>query len=122
MNHAHALATRYIQSWNETDPRRRRALLEEICTEQATYIDPMVTAKGREAIDATIEAVQKMFPGQHFRLDGNVDAHHNVMRFHWQLAAPDAEEPTVIGFDVAVLDDNRIGQISGFLDKVPVIA
>ena len=31
-------------------------------------------------------------------------------------------EPLVIGFDVAVLDEGRIRQVHGFLDKVPVAA
>jgi hypothetical protein len=120
MNDAHVLATRYIRSWNETDPLRRLALLEEIYTEHATYTDPMITAKGWEAINATIGAVQKMFPGHVFGLEGEVDAHHDMMRFRWQLGEPGAHEPLVIGFDVAVLEDGRISRICGFLDKVPV--
>jgi hypothetical protein len=120
MNDTHTLATRYIHSWNETDPLRRRALLEDVYAEHAVYTDPMITANGWEAIDATIAAVQKMFPGHVFRLDGDVDAHHDMMRFRWHLSQPDASEPLVIGFDVAVLEGERIGKVCGFLDKVPV--
>ena len=122
MTHAHTLADRYIRSWNETDPLRRRALLEELYTEHASYTDPMVAAQGWEAIDAAIGAVQRMFPGHVFGLHGAVDAHHDLMRFRWQLSEPGADEPLVIGFDVAVLEGERIGKICGFLDKVPVAA
>lgn len=122
MNHANELATRYIQGWNETDALRRRALLEDTYAEHAVYTDPMITAKGWEAIDATIVAVQKMFPGHVFSLAGDVDAHHDLMRFHWHLGEPNAAEPLVIGFDVVSLENNRIRHVSGFLDKVPMPA
>lgn len=122
MNHADQLVDRYIQSWNETDPLRRRVLIEDIYAEQASYTDPMVQAKGWEAIDATIAAVQNMFPGHVFELGGQVDAHHDTLRFHWHLTAPGANEPLVIGFDVAALDDGRLRQVYGFLDKVPMAA
>lgn len=122
MQHANTIAERYIQSWNETDALRRRALIEDIYAEHANYTDPMVTAKGWEAIDATIGAVQQRFPGHVFSLAGEVDAHHDMLRFQWHLAAPGADEPLVIGFDVAALDDGRIRNVYGFLDKVPLAA
>ena len=122
MNATHRLVERYLKSWNETDPLRRRVLIEEVYAECAVYTDPMVQARGWEAIDATIAAVQSMFPGHVFTLAGAVDAHHDMARFHWHLAAPGADEPLVIGFDVAQLDDGRFRQVLGFLDKVPQAA
>jgi hypothetical protein len=119
MNNAKGLVERYIQSWNETDPVRRRALLENTFVEHAGYTDPMIVAHGLDAIDATISSVQKMFPGHVFAVAGEVDAHHDTLRFQWYLAEPSADEPIVVGFDVAKLDGDRIGQVYGFLDKVP---
>lgn len=122
MNATQILIERYLKSWNETDPLRRRVLIEEIYAEHAVYTDPMVQARGWEALDATIATVQSMFPGHVFQLAGPVDAHHDMARFHWHLLAPGADEPLVIGFDVAQLDDGRIRQVLGFLDKVPQLA
>ncbi|EIM02367.1 polyketide cyclase [Rhodanobacter thiooxydans] len=116
------LIEKYLQGWNETDPLRRRTLIEDVYAEHAAYVDPMVEARGWEAIDATIAAVQNMFPGHLFRLAGEVDAHHDIARFHWHLAEPGAADPLVIGFDVVVLDYGRIRQVHGFLDKVPMAA
>lgn len=115
------LAERYIASWNETDPLRRRTLIEDVYAERIAYVDPMVQSKGWEAIDATIAAVQGMFPGHRFSLGGAVDAHHDTMRFTWHLTAPGSEEPLVIGFDVATVEDGRIREVYGFLDKVPAM-
>lgn len=122
MSATRQLVEKYLASWNETDPLRRRALIEDVYAEHAGYVDPMVEVRGWQAIDATIAAVQDMFPGHVFSLAGEVDAHHDIARFHWHLAEPGAVEPLVIGFDVAMLDEGRIHQVHGFLDKVPVAA
>jgi hypothetical protein len=36
---------------------------------------------------AIVDAVQAQFPGQRFRRTTAVDAHHDVVRFGWELAA-----------------------------------
>ena len=113
------LAERYIDSWNETDSAKRRAMLEQLWTDDARYVDPLAEANGREAIDATIAAVQDRFPGFSFRLAGAVDSHHDQGRFSWELGPADAEAP-IAGFDVAVTDgEGRLQTVLGFLDKVP---
>ncbi|MGN2249245.1 nuclear transport factor 2 family protein [Frateuria sp. GZRe14] len=122
MNATRELIANYIRAWNETDPLRRRVLIEDVYAEHAIYTDPVAQAHGWEAIDTTIDAVQGMFRGHVFRLAGDVDAHHDVARFHWHLVAPGAHEPLVIGFDVAELDEGRIRRVHGFLDKVPMAA
>jgi hypothetical protein len=119
MNEADAVVSRYLAVWNETDPSARRAAIDELWADDATYVDPMVVAEGREAIEATVAAVQGQFPGFTFTLLGDVDAHHNLARFRWALG-PAGVEPPVVGFDVAVLtDDGRLHHVHGFLDQVP---
>ena len=111
--------TRYLSCWNETDPAARRKLIEEAWAANARYVDPLAEACGRDEIDATIAAVQEQFPGLVFTLAGPVDAHHRQARFTWGLG-PEGAEPLLIGFDVAVTDeDGKIATVLGFLDKVP---
>jgi len=113
------LIERYIATWNEQDAGRRRTMIDEIWAEDASYVDPLVVAEGRDAIDATIAGVREQFAGFGFRLAGPVDAHHNLARFTWELA-PDGAEAIVVGFDVAVLtEDGRLANVHGFLDRVP---
>jgi hypothetical protein len=113
------LAGRYLAAWNETDPAARGAALAALFADDVRYTDPLVTAEGRDALDATIGAVQQQFPGFVFRLAGPVDAHHDQLRFTWELG-PAGQEAPVAGFDVAVLDgDGRIRTVLGFLDRVP---
>lgn len=113
------LAHRYLAAWNETDPAARGAALAALFADDVRYTDPLVTVEGRDALDATIGAVQQQFPGFAFRLAGPVDAHHDQLRFTWELG-PAGQEAPVAGFDVAVLDgDGRIRTVLGFLDRVP---
>jgi hypothetical protein len=113
------IVEKYLAAWNETDPAKRRALVDEVWAENGSYTDPLADVRGRAEIDGLIGAVQQQFPGFVFTLGGNLDAHHGQARFTWHLGPADAAEPVVIGFDVAVLDGDRIGSVHGFLDKVP---
>jgi hypothetical protein len=110
---------RYIAAWNETDPAARRAALDALATPDVTYVDPLAAVEGADAFDATIAAVRDQFPDFTFRLAGTPDAHHDQVRFTWELG-PAGGEALVVGFDVAVLAaDGRIRAVYGFLDKVP---
>lgn len=119
MNDTNDLVQRYLAAWNETDATARRTALTEVLSENAVYTDPLLTVRGLDGLDAAIAAVQAQFGGLVFTLAGPVDAHHDIARFTWHLG-PEGADPLVIGFDVAVIDgDGRIGQVLGFLDKVP---
>ena len=114
-----ALAEDYIAAWNETDPARRRRLVERVWAADARYVDPLVEVEGHDGIDAVVVGAQEAFPGHTFALVGPVDAHHDQARFGWSLAQGDAE-PLVIGFDVVVAgSDGRLRTVLGFLDRVP---
>lgn len=73
-----------------------------------------------EAIEAVIAGTREQFPGHIFRLLGNVDAHHDIVRFGWELVPEGGDESVVAGFDVAVVTENGyVRNVYGFLDKVP---
>jgi hypothetical protein len=115
-----ATIDRYIEIWNDTDTRRRQGLIAQTFTEDAAYVDPLAAIEGRDAIDATVAAIQTQFPGHAFRLAGPVDAHHNLARFNWEMVPDGAGEALVVGFDVAVLaEDGKMQNVHGFLDKIP---
>jgi hypothetical protein len=108
----------YLAAWNETDPQRRAELVEEAWNPEGTYLDPMLEATGRQAIDEMAAGIQAAYPGHTFRRTTQIDGHHDVVRFGWQLVAPDGSV-TVAGIDVAELDgDGRLRAVAGFFGEL----
>ena len=106
----------YIDMWNETDPQRRRELVAEALTDNASYIDPIMAGNGTDEISAMIGAAQQQYPGHRFELVAGPDVHHDRVRFTWSLGAPDAE-PIAIGVDFATTaQDGRMQNVTGFLE------
>src|SRR5262245_17865 len=110
----------YLDTWNETDPDRRRAVLTTVWEEDGSYVDPLASVHGHDEISALIGAVHEQMPGHVFRLLGDVDGHHSVCRFSWELVPISGGESIAVGFDVAETNgDGRIRSVIGFLDKTP---
>jgi SnoaL-like domain len=108
--------SRYIEMWNETDARRRRELVAQVVSDNATYLDPLMAGQGVDGIDAMIAGAQQQYPGHRFTLVAGPDAHHDRVRFMWSLSV-DGGNPIAVGVDFATLDDDgRMRSITGFLE------
>ncbi len=118
MTESARIADRYIDTWNETDPERRRLLLQQAWTPDATYVDPLARAAGPHEIDTLIAGVQARFPGWRFTLSGTPDAHGEHLRFSWALG-PAGTGAVIEGTDFVTLHGERMKSVIGFLDKVP---
>jgi hypothetical protein len=118
MSQFNDLVERYIALWNETDAGRRRRLIAETFSEGARYVDPLMASEGHAEIDGMVEAVQQRFPGYRFRRAGNVDGHHDRIRFCWELAE---EGGAVVakGTDFATVAGARLSAVTGFIDQMP---
>jgi SnoaL-like domain len=120
MTDTETLINRYIDIWNEADPGRRRELIAQTWTEDATYVDPMLTGFGHDGIAAMIAGARERFPGHRFELAGTPDAHHDRVRFTWHLKPQSGGDAVAIGSDFGVVaDDGRLSSVTGFLDLVP---
>ena len=112
------IATGYIELWNERAAERRRDMLKQNWTEDASYIDPLMSGDGRDGVDALIAGVQQRFPDFRFKLLGEANGFGNRLRFCWGLG-PDGVDAPIKGTDFALLSDGKIRSITGFLDQVP---
>jgi hypothetical protein len=109
------IAERYIATWNEPDPDRRRALAGEVWTDDGSYLDPLMRGDGPDEIAAMIGAAQAQFPGHRFELAFGPDAHNDVVRFAWRLVGDGG--PVASGVDFAtVAQDGRLRAVTGFLE------
>lgn len=108
----------YIAAWNETDAERRRALVSRTFSDDATYLDPLMSGEGLDGIDGMIAGVQEMYPAHRFVLAAGPDGHNDRVRFSWHLV-PEGGSPIALGVDFGVLaDDGRLRSVTGFLEQV----
>jgi hypothetical protein len=115
------IAERYIATWNETNEGKRSELLQADWNGDASYVDPIAKAVGREDIGGLIGGVQQRFAGFRFALTGAPNGYGEYVRFSWRLGPAGAEAP-IEGSDVLEIVNGRIARVIGFLDKVPQTA
>ena len=116
---ATAVVDRYVAILNEHDAARRRALIADTFTEDATFVDPLMQSDSHDGFDALMAGVQLQFPDFRVRLKGDVDSHHDVLRFTWEYG-PEGTDAIVAGVDYAVLsEDGRFKSVTGFIDLMP---
>ncbi len=109
----------YLAMWNEDDPTARAGLIDGAWADDGSYVDPLLEATGPTALSQMVDGVHAQFPGHRFRRRSGIDAHHDRIRFAWDLVAPDGAV-TVAGVDVGVLaDDGRLASITGFFGDLP---
>lgn len=118
MTDVNTIARHYIDLWNERTPQRRREILKRTWTNDARYVDPLMSGDGHDGVDALIAGVQQKFPDFKFSLIGEPNGYGDHVRFSWGLG-PDGVDGPIKGTDFAVLQDGRIRSITGFLDQVP---
>jgi hypothetical protein len=106
----------YIAAWNEGDETRRRELVSRTFADDATYLDPLVSSEGTDGIAGMIGAVREQYAGHRFELAKVPDAHHDCVRFTWELKSPDGAH-VATGIDFAtVAGDGRLRTVIGFLE------
>lgn len=113
----------YFAMWNETDPIRRRNIIEETWTRDASYIEPLIAVEGHDGLNEGVAALQARFPDHALRPAGQVDAHHDRVRWRWELLGPQGGAPLASGTNVGVLGpDGRLRQVTGVFDSTPDVA
>ena len=114
-----ATVAAYLETWNETDPARRAAVVARAWASSGSYRDPLMTSDGHAGIDAMLAGVQARFPGFVLKRISFVEAHNGNARFSWSLG-PAAGPSVVESVDFCALaPDGRLASVVGFIDKMP---
>ena len=109
----------YFEMWNETDPAKRAELVGRAWAQDGRHVDPLADVAGHAALGEYAAGVQAKFPGHRIRRTSDVDAHHDQLRYAWELAAPDGTV-VVSAVDVGELAaDGRLRRISAFFGGLP---
>jgi hypothetical protein len=116
------LVSTYLDAWNEADSDARTGLIAAFWAPDATYVDPLFDVSGAYQFDALIGGFQQQYPGLTFVQTGEVEHHHDLVRFTWDLVTP-VGDIIAKGTDVGRIDgDGRFNSICGFFDQAPVLA
>jgi len=111
------LVSRYIDTWNETNPSRRNALAGQVLLEGARYTDPMMSSTGPKEFAEIIGAFQAQMPGLTFERVGGIDATGAMVRFSWRLIDASGRQ-FASGTDIGEFSiDGRFAGVTGFLDS-----
>jgi ketosteroid isomerase-like protein len=106
----------YGAAWTESDPARRRELVDVAWAPDAVYCDPLDEVRGQQALADHIGATQSALAGGRIEVTTSPVRHHDAAFFRWGMT--DAQGTTVLtGFDVVLLAaDGRIARLTGFFD------
>jgi len=113
-----AVVRRYDEVWAERDVARRRAILDEIWTDDTVYLDPDVPDGfvGPDALVDFIEATLDQYPGFVVTATSEVVVLRDRAWYRWRQTSTD-EQP-VDGVDFIEFDaDGRIQRLTGFYDS-----
>ncbi|MGA5560476.1 nuclear transport factor 2 family protein [Streptomyces platensis] len=115
-----AAVARYFEAWNAREEGVLGKAVAAAFGADVTYTDPLADVAGHDGLAAAIAGAHAQFPGYVFRQVGEVDGHHDIARFGWELVSGADGSAPVAGFDVVRLgEDGRIRSVLGFLDRVP---
>jgi hypothetical protein len=106
------LAARYVDMWNEPDPVRRRAIIALLFSDDAAHFTKSQEAYGHAGMEHRVIGSHDKWVrdgGCEFRVFGQTNRHHDVMRFGWQMVPAGGGAAIALGSDVVVLaEDGRI--------------
>jgi hypothetical protein len=99
----------YNSVWNEADAGRRREIIAELWSEDATHYTHSLEAHGHEAIeDRVFKAYEKFVVegGYEFKTIGFTDEHHKAVRYSWAMVTRDGGVAVAAGTVFMLLDDD----------------
>jgi len=118
------LVVRYLETWNERDPEKRRQLISDVWDPNGTYADPNRSGTGHANIDAMVAKAQQLFPPPYaLRLVSTIETHNGYVRFSWAGGGLPGAPLYFAGTDfVRLTADGHVQSVIGFADAPAVVA
>jgi hypothetical protein len=113
------LLTRNLHEiFGENDPARRRAVIDEIYTEDIVFHEPNAAYRGHDAIDRVAGALRATHPDFRYQPLAEPEETGDSGRIQWVSGRP-GEAPAYAGTDFIIARDGRIAAIYLYFDKLP---
>ncbi|HEY8544993.1 MAG TPA: nuclear transport factor 2 family protein [Acidimicrobiales bacterium] len=114
-----AVVDAYLASLDEPDATKRAELVAQAWAPDGRYTDPLQELNGHAELASMQAVVQEHYAGASFRRTSGIDAHHDSVRFAWDLTYPDGTL-VIAGIDVGRLGpDGKLTSITGFFGDLP---
>ena len=105
--------------FGENDPKRRRAAIDEMFTEDYVFYEPGGGVYlGRDEIDRVAGALRATHPDFRYQPMAAPEELGNGGRIQWVSGRP-GEAPAYAGTDFIIARDGRIAAVYLFFDKLP---
>jgi hypothetical protein len=112
MNEITQLVDRYIGIWHEPDAELRRRSVAQLWAEDGVQFLQSREIHGHKALEERVEAAHEKFVktgGFLFRRSGDVQGHHNALKFTWEMVPVGGGDVAASGTIFLLLsDDGRI--------------
>ena len=119
-NSVSTLLVRNLQDiFGENDPARRRAVIDELYTEDVVFYDPgKGVYRGRDEIYRIAGEIKATHPDFRYQPIAEPEELGNGGRIQWISGRP-GEAPAYAGTDFIIVRDGRIAAVYLFFDKLP---
>jgi hypothetical protein len=116
-NEALLLERNLLEVWNERDTVKRRAIMESIYLEDATFYEGGLASTGYESMNNRIGHTLNELPTNFvFHIIQPARVNHNIGRLCWGVG-PVNGEAKITGIDIALFRNGRIEALYVFLDE-----
>jgi hypothetical protein len=117
-NSSSILLRRNLDVFGENDPARRRAVIDEIFTEDCVFYDPNNGIyRGPDEIDRIAGAIKATHPDFQYQPIAEPDVSGDGGRIRWVSGRPGGA-PAYAGTDFIVAREGRIAAVYLFFDKL----
>ncbi|HEX7798625.1 MAG TPA: nuclear transport factor 2 family protein [Vicinamibacterales bacterium] len=118
----YTISTLLIRNLNdvfgENDPVRRRAVIDEIFTEDCVFYEPKGVYRGRDEIARIAGVIKATHPDFRYQPIADPEELGNSGRVRWVSGRP-GEGPAYAGTDFIIARDGRIAAVYLFFDQLP---
>ena len=109
-----------LRVFNERDFDRRMVAIDDTYAPQVRWTDDEGVTVGQDALNAKAQALlDGQMAGLSFVKAGPVYQTRGFGYLAWNVVAPRSDEPIVSGFDVALIDDERITDLFTVITAAP---
>jgi hypothetical protein len=123
MQQRESFITQYVAMWNEPDTESRHALVRELWARDAENLTRAFSVRGIEQVLSRVDSAHLEWVAKRgfiFRSTGDIDGHHHLIKFYWEMLPRKGGKVEAKGLDVLVFDEvGKIRSLYQFAEPVP---